>query len=59
MAKTNKKMAEIGELDIVIGDTEVWTNSVEVANRIRDEDRRTTWRKQKGSKEAIRGSGAR
>ena len=41
-------MTKIGEVGIVIEDTKVWTNSVEVAQRMRDEERRKTWRKQKG-----------
>ena len=44
----SKKMTKIGEVGIVIEDTKVWTNSVEVAQRMRDEERRKTWRKQKG-----------
>ena len=42
-------MTRIGEVGIVIGDTKVWTNSAEVPNRARDEEKRKTWRKQRGS----------
>ena len=41
-------MTRIREVGIVIGDTKVWTNSVEVARQMRDEERRKTWKRQKG-----------
>ena len=46
--ETSKVMTRIGEVGIVIGDTKVWTNSVEVAQQMRDEERRKTWKRQKG-----------
>ena len=38
--ETSRTMTTIGKVGIVIGDTQVWTNSVDVANRIRVEERR-------------------
>ena len=44
----SKQMTKIGEVGIVIEDTKVWTNSVEVTNQIRDEERRKAWVKREG-----------
>ena len=44
----SKAMTKIGEVGIVIENTKVWKNSVEVAHRIREEERRKTSRRQKG-----------
>ena len=48
--KMSKIKTQIGEVGIVMEDARVWTNIEELASRIRDEERRKTWRNQGGIK---------
>ena len=52
--EASRTMTKIGEVGIVIEDTRMWRNSVEVANQIRDEERRKAY----GGKEDGSGKGS-